>query len=95
MRVRSNQFTHDSKTKTFSAFASDFGAFCMSRLYNDACDEGIFVVSEKTGATVKFYLSHTETDGEGDLLAWHLCVCDDEVRRNGRLLGYTIVIFND
>jgi hypothetical protein len=78
------------KGNTFSAEASDFGRnFNLGRVYDDACDEGFSIVSEKTGKIAVFSLYNHEEDSEGDLLMWVFkCVTPG-------LTHLKAVIFND
>jgi hypothetical protein len=78
------------KNNQFTAEASDFGRnFDLGRVYDDACDEGFTIVSEKTGKGAVFALYNHEEDGEGDLVAWIFkCVTPG-------LTHLKAVIFND
>lgn len=59
------------------------------RVYPDACDEGLTLVSATTGREVVFVVERTERDGEGDVRAWHLVPVDSGVS------DLTLVLFND
>jgi hypothetical protein len=87
-QLSSSRFTF--KGNTFSAEASDFGRnFDLGRVYDDACDEGFSIVSEKTGKVAVFALYNHEEDGEGDLVSWIFhCVTPG-------LTHLKAVIFND
>ena len=65
----------------------DFGrAGIMGNLFNDACDRGFAVKSERTGEVRKFYLSEKVRDAEGEVTEWKL-----------RSIGekFVITIYND
>jgi hypothetical protein len=71
------------------ADASDFGSlkergtnWIGSRLYDDACDIGFYVVSAKTGVKMLFTYVHDEDGYDGEL----------QVYSSG---DYKITIFND
>lgn len=78
------------KNNTFITEASDLGrGLFLGRVYNDACDEGFTIVSEKTGKGAVFALYNHDEDGEGDLVAWIFkCVTPG-------LTHLKAVIFND
>lgn len=42
------------------------------RVWNDSCDEGLTVVSHRTGEEVVFAVEHVEVDSEGDIRYWNL-----------------------
>lgn len=68
--VSTRQFTLDGAT--FVAEISDFGpGFKFGQVYDDACDEGITLVSQWTGAEIVFAVHHEERR-DGDLLWWEL-----------------------
>lgn len=61
------------------------------RVYADACDEGLTLVSNKTGRSVVFAVQHVERDAEGDTLYWVLIPAS----REDRGLDVTVILFND
>jgi hypothetical protein len=68
---------------------SDLGpTFQMGRVYDDACDEGLTVRSERTGKLVVFAVSR-RVEREGEVLAWEL----ESVTPGAR--GHKMVLFND
>lgn len=70
---------------------SDFGSgFNLGRVYDDACDVGLTVVSRRTGRRVVYAVQHEEYDREGDLLWIDLAPVD---RRDRGLPG--VRLFND
>lgn len=83
---------------TLVAEASDFGPLrdgrrWLRRLFNDACDVGVFVVSPTTGKVMRFYLEREEKDAEGDLVAYRLKVYERDAFVCPRIKSVTI--FND
>lgn len=68
--VGTDQFTWVPADKMFVAEASSLPRF--ERVWNDSCDEGLTIVSARTGEAVTFTVHHTEIDDEGDLLYWDL-----------------------
>ena len=84
----SKHFRYDPKTFTLSCFISDLDkTWPLSRLYDDAADVGIAILSEKTGVIETFYLDRIDEDSEGDIRAWELSHLGGET--------YKVVIFND
>lgn len=90
--TRNLTYTIDDFTgkECFVGDISDLGpAFRFGQVYDDACDLGMTLISERTGAEVVFALEHTEHPVDGDLLWWVL---------RGVTKGYkhlTIKLFND
>ena len=84
-----SRFRWERSTKTLAAFASDLPGFRLERLYDDACDVGIAVRSERTGAEVRFCLEREEAR-DGDFLAWHFVPADRICPPADKL-----IIFND
>jgi len=75
--------------------ASDIGFRRLERLYDDACDEGVVLLSPRTGNEVRWYLTQTVTDGEGDVLEWVFKPCPESVSKNADLRALTLRILND
>lgn len=75
----------------FTAEISDLGpGFRFERVWNDSCDEGLTLVSKRTGFELVFAVVHTERR-EGEILWWELAA----VTRNRCHKGLTIKLFND
>lgn len=87
--VSTNRFTYHSGTATFVAEASDLGRDPFGRVWDDACDIGLTLVSARTGAQVVFAVAGEARDGEGDLLYWDLLPAD----RNAPALK--VRVYND
>lgn len=81
------------KNGSFVAEISDFGpSFRFGQVYDDACDEGLTLVSHRTGSEKVFAVSERKFDREGDLTSWELV----SIGKNGRPDGlYSMTIFND
>lgn len=95
-RHNSARFTYHAASKTFSAEASDFnGTVIQGQLYDDACDVGLIIENRYSGQSVPFHHERDERDHEGELLAEHYAVTPEAVRKDGRLAGLKVVIFND
>lgn len=96
MQVSVCKFTHNSKQKSFTCELSDLGPhFTFDPIYTDACDVGLVLVSDM-GTTATFYLNDTYYDASNeDIQYWFLKPTTEEIRKNPRLDGYTMTIFND
>lgn len=90
-----NLFAFNKEAKILSADISDLGPHPFRQVYNDACDEGLTVVSHHTGEEATFVVNRVETDGEGDITKWELIPTDQSLRRNRRLAGMSIYLYND
>jgi hypothetical protein len=82
--VSTRQLAYDATRKLFVGEISSTRGF--GRVYDDACDEGLTLVSHLTGAEVVFAVWDKKRDAEGDVLSWELRSVD------GR---YTMTLFND
>ena len=91
-----DQFTFDPKEKQFISEASDL-QLELKQIFNDSCDEGLELVSRRTGEVSKWYLNKTEyTNGpDRELVAWHLIPTPQSIKNHPGLKGYKMVIFND
>jgi len=87
--VSTRRFTYLADERMFVAEASDLPGF--GRVYNDACDEGLTLVSHRTGCEIVCAVEHIERDREGDLLYWDLRPASS---RNAPF-SFTVRIFND
>lgn len=91
MHINSRQFTKTKHSKgvSFSTFASDV-QFKLEWIFEDSCDAGFVMVSERTGKELTFYLDREEKR-DGDLVAWHF----KPVTRDPALQGVTATVWND
>ncbi len=58
------------------------------RVYDDACDEGLTLVSARTGNEQVFVVADVDVDSEGDVRFWTLKPVD-------RHLDVSVTLFND
>ena len=63
--------------------------FVLGRVYDDACDEGLTLVSHKTGREVVFAMYLTHRDRDGDVTRWDLRAVTPGQR------GLRLTVFND
>jgi hypothetical protein len=68
--VSTKQFTFVKDERLLVAEASSLPEF--GRVYSDACDEGLTVVSHHTGREVVYVVNAVHKDREGDLTHWDL-----------------------
>ena len=91
MQILSNRFTWMPSEGHFTTFASD-AQFRLERIYQDACDVGFVMVSERTGKELTFYLDKEERDPSGeDIIAWHF----KSDSRDPLLKKLTATVWND
>lgn len=75
----------------FTCEISDLGpGFQFGRVYDDACDEGLTLVSHRTGREVVYVVNHQQYK-EGELVAWELI----PAKPSDRPRCGSIVIYND
>lgn len=80
------RFDWDRESNLLVAEASDLECFAIRRLYNDACDMGIAILSP-TGTEKRFNLVDTDVDGEGDVQGWRFNPVDG--------IGPSVLVIND
>ena len=69
--LSSGLFMWHSEDASFSTEASELPwAFELGRVYDDSCDEGFTMISDRTGKEVVFCMEETIKDCEGNILAW-------------------------
>ena len=64
------------------------------QIFPDAADEGIRLVSHKTGREARFYVDRTD-EMDGDVRGWHLKPTSDTLRREPGLRGVEVLLIND
>jgi hypothetical protein len=90
--VSSARFTWVPETRTFIAEMSDLGSF--DRVYDDACDEGLTLVSaNRPGEQIVFAVTRVERDADGDLMYWDLIPAQPQPAARGCTFG--VRVFND
>lgn len=91
--IPSSKFTF--RENTFVAEASDMGPTFTTRcIYDDACDEGIAIRSERTNIVVIYYLSHTDVK-DGDIRYWEFKPISEHERKYPACRGTKVILFND
>ena len=88
--VSTRQLTWRPSVRQYVGEASSTRGF--GRVYDDACDEGLTLVSARTGRAVVFAIYDAKYDGEGDLQAWRL---RPAVGQRDVPADVELVLFND
>jgi len=110
MRATTKLFAYDKGTKTFfqemstlegNADESDPSRKTKARslvfhqVYPDACDEGMTLVSARTGEEVDYVVIEQERAVDGELESWTLVPTKQALKRVPRARGTKIIIWND
>lgn len=85
---------NDDGTVTLVAEASTLGYHSPSRIYDDACDVGVAVRSDKTGKTIRYYLSDQDVCNE-DVAGWRFEPIAEDARRIPGAARTKLLIIND
>jgi hypothetical protein len=64
------------------------------QIYEDACDMGLKIRSEKTGDVSTWYIMD-ERRHDGDIVHWELLPDEKTLRQSPRLRGWKLIVFND
>jgi hypothetical protein len=64
------------------------------RVYTDACDEGLILVSDKTGREVEFVVDSIDKS-DGDIAGWRLVPTKESIRKVPSARGLRMLIIND
>lgn len=101
-RYHTEDFTKsfdDAGNLTLVAEASTLGRLagmdCYSQVWNDACDEGIILVSQNTGNKLIFTLKGADTDGEGEVAGWRFAAHVRAHNAPDKLRNLQVLIIND
>lgn len=94
----SSMFTWSNEGRSACAEASDMGNRHLQRLYDDACDVGFKMKSEKTGEVVTFVMASPFYHGEGEdkeLAGWHYIPTSESFRNVPNCQNMEVTVFND
>lgn len=86
--VSSRAFVYRKETKCFIGELSEVK---LGQVWNDSCDEGVAVVSAKTGKSEAFYVHAKEYNSEAELLSLILLPVNHALKA----AGVTMCLFND
>lgn len=87
-RVSTDRFHYDAATGTFMADASDLSDLRLGRVYDDACDEGLTLVSATTGTELVYAVHQEHRDREGELLFTELRPAPGQTSHRFRMAIY-------
>lgn len=91
-----DRFTYVPAERMFVAEASDLDRpEPFGRVYDDACDEGLTLVSARTGTRVVFAVDHVQRDREGELMYWDLTPAPYLRAGRADLSGVRVRVYND
>lgn len=79
----------------FVTEASGLGDFLLGRVYDDACDVGLTLVSHRTGAKVVYALHGEKRNSEGELLYTDFLPVRESLRNNQAAAHTRVRIYND
>jgi len=91
----SNQFTYNAADKTFTSEASDLDNRHLQQIYNDACDVGFAMKSDKTGEVVTYVMNSVKKDEEGDVEYWTYHPALESQRKIPSCRDTMVMVFND
>jgi hypothetical protein len=92
------QFTYSARKNILVADASDLNNRHLERLYDDACDVGFEVKSERTGKVITFVMVSPFYIGSGEdreVGGWHYVPTTESFRNVPECQGMEAEIFND
>jgi hypothetical protein len=94
------KFSVHSDTKMLVAYASDLGlhagALPFARIYDDACDAGISIVSHKTGVKLTYYVDqHEDRNADGEITGWRYTLTPEHARSHPNMREWKVLIIND
>ena len=93
--INSKMFYFVKDENMFIGEMSDFqNQNLFNQLYDDACDCGMVIKSNKTGKEVTFYLSETVYDSENCITHWTFLPVVDKNTPEGAK-NTKVVVFND
>lgn len=67
----------------------------MGPLYDDACDVGICILSDRTKAITRWCLSEIKRDREGDVLSWEFVATPETLHWHPHLDRWKVIVYND
>jgi hypothetical protein len=86
----------DLENKELIAEVSDFGkSFNFERVYPDACDEGVKLMSHRTGVVSTWTTVASVRDQESEMMFWILQPDGYSIRKQPALEGWMMRVFND
>lgn len=81
-------------SQEISSLCDDPRVNIFERLYPDACDQGIILISAVSGKKATYYVDSTDTH-HGEVAGWRLLPTPETIRDQPRLKNTKILIIND
>ena len=97
MSYSTKKFTYSPSSKLFITEASmlaSVGTKMFIQIYNDSCDEGLVLISAKTGQSSYWVVDNIENNTEGEIMCWSLIPTRDTLRKLPILANHVMKIFN-
>jgi len=98
MRINTNKFFWSPASGLFSQDVSSLTRGptenVFHRLYEDACDQGITLISDKTGQEAVYFVDSVDEE-YGEIQGWNLLPTPETVRKLPRLKNTRVLIGND
>jgi len=88
-------FAVDPVSKALTVDISELPNDVFVRIYPDACDVGIRVLSDKTGKVSEWVQSNEQRDNENELMFYEFVPTPKSLREFPKLAGWKIITFND
>ena len=99
-RISTRMFFYDKQDRCFSQDMSTLtdgpkNRPVLDRICPDAYDEGLHLVSEKTGETCVFYVDRMHVNRDNEITHWELFVTPESLRKFPHMKGVKVIIWND
>lgn len=91
----STRFMVHADKKLLTSEMSMLGSNPFRQIYPDSCDEGLTVVSIRSGVSADWAVDHTERDAEGAPVWWDLIPTAESIRRVPQIKQWKMRIYND
>jgi len=99
MQFSTSKFHWSPESGLFSQELSSLGVSpnqnVFHQLYNDADDEGITLISTRTGKEANYFVDFVDKDREGELYGWNLLPTSETLREQPQLKNTKVLIIND
>jgi len=91
----SNMFNVHKSIKTMTCELSTLRDRVYNQLYDDACDVGFGIISEKTGHVAYWAHDKSEFNDDGDLTSVIFKPITETINQRQSLKDWTVEVFND
>ncbi len=92
--ISTKYFTFVKATGNFAGEISELPQDIFEQIYDDACDVGFYLVSEKTGEKILYSLYYTQRNEENEVESWLFKPCRFD-KKHMHLANMKVVVFND